>query len=202
MASLLCSIAICCPAMSLAGPLLGARALVEMRADPLVRGRGLALAGIWIGIATLVCWGLGAWWWHVNARLPMMHGPREALHGGLAGDLPAFKAAFERKGSDDEARAFLNEVQSRYGRFLESRQKQIAQAATQQSVQPSAFVIRYELEFDRESVEADAEFITFGPSGLIPDPVFKWGSIRIIDAQRGDLVYPVAEAKAHAATRP
>src|SRR5687768_10856974 len=76
-ASFLCSIAVCCPPMTLVGPLLGARALVEMKAHPHVRGRGTALAGIVIGVVALLGWCVLAILWHIQARRPMVNGPEQ-----------------------------------------------------------------------------------------------------------------------------
>jgi hypothetical protein len=39
-------------------------------------------------------------------------------------------------------------------------------------------------------VQGEATFMTFAPARFLPQPVFKWQSVRIHDPERGDLVYP------------
>ena len=202
-ASLLCSLA-CCPVATLLGPLLGLRALVQIRANPTtVRGRGIAIAGIVIGLAISLVWIAAAIWWQFNARLPMLNGPRDALQAGLAGDVARFKAAFvgdDPAGPADEAIAFLNQLSTRYGRLLDSTLSQ--SPITKPTLSgPAELRITYTLTFDQSQVEAEAAFVTFAPSAAIPKPVFKWAWIRVIDPLRGDLVYPVA-ATAQATSLP
>ena len=191
-ASLLCSIAVCCPVMSLIGVLLGLRALVQINADARIRGRAMATTGVVIGVLAAVLWLGFAVWWHFNARLPMKHGPLAELQAGMTGDIAAFKAGF-RDGStlpDQHAQQFLNQLESRYGRVLDSS---ISQTSTTKAAMAGSteLTIPYTFTFGRQTVEVEAVFITFAPTRLLPQPVFKWVSIRIIDPDRGDLVYPV-----------
>lgn len=191
-ASLLCGIAFC-PPVALFGVLLGARALLQIKANPMLRGRNLALAGIMLGVFSQVCLVCVLIWWHFNARIPMMQGPREQLQAAMAGDVTAFQAGFHGKGaaaSENQAKQFVNELESRYGRLLDSG---ISQASTTKAAMAGSaeLTIPYTLVFARQSVEAEAVFMTFAPTRVVPQPVFKWISIRIFDPDRGDLVYPV-----------
>jgi hypothetical protein len=190
-ASLLCGIAFC-PPVSAFGILLGARALIQIKANPSLRGRNLALAGIALAILSQISLVCGLVWWHFNARMPMMQGPREQMQAGMSGSVAAFKAGFTGPGaaaSDDEAQRLLHEIESRYGRLLDS---QVSQASTTKASMAGAaeLTIPYTFTFARKSVEAEAVFMTFAPTRLIPKPVFKWVSLRIIDPEQGDLVYP------------
>lgn len=193
-ASLLCSIALCCPAMPVVAVLLALRAIVELRANPILRGWGLAKSGLVIGLLGTLLWIGGAMWWHFNARRPMMHGPREELRAGFAGDLTVFMAGFTSEGSSSrvsEAPQFLAEAARRYGRFIDSAQSKTPSAKAAMTG-PAELPVSYTLQFERQSVEAEAVFVTFGQTRLVPQPVFKWKWIRIIDSQQGDLVYPVS----------
>lgn len=193
-ASLLCGVAVCCPAMTVISILLGVRALVQIKANPSMRGRGMALTGITLGVLATIGWIVGAIWWHVHARTPMMYGPREALHAGNIGNLAVFKEWFHDDApaaADSDAITFLAELNSRYGRFVNSTIS--ANPASKPSLTGSTeIVISYSLQFEKQTVESQAAFITFAPSRLIPRPVFKWAWLRITDTQHGDLVYPVA----------
>ena len=60
---LLCSLALVCPLLTIIGPMLALRALVEIRVNPGVTGRGLAIAALWIGIPATLFWiGFAIWW--------------------------------------------------------------------------------------------------------------------------------------------
>jgi hypothetical protein len=191
-ASLLCGVTFL-PPLALFGILLGFRALLQIKADPTQRGRGVAIAGIILGALSQICLVLGLVWWHFNARIPMMHGPREELQAGMSGKVAAFKAEFHGRGAsapDHVSRTFLNELESRYGRLLDSQIS--ASSPTKAPLAGSTELsISYTFIFARQTVEAEAVFITFAPTRVLPDPVFKWVSIRIIDPDRGDLAYPV-----------
>lgn len=204
MLSLLCAIAICCPLTAVLGPLLGLRGLVEINAHPNIRGRGMAMAGISIGVAAMLFWIGGAIWWHYNARIPMVNGPAEELRAGFAGRVDRFKAGFADDGAtapDTDGQGFLRELQLRYGAFLQS--KQDPQGPSKSSMAgPASFRIGYLLTFDRGDVKAEAEFVTFGPARIVPNPVFKWKWFRVDDPQRGELIYPEsAVSEIHAASQ-
>jgi len=193
--ALLCSFAVCCLPMTLLAPLLGLRALVQIRANPAIRGRGMAISGITIAGFVVIGWVLGFWWWHIHARIPMLQGPREELAAGYAGDLKSFKAGFFGDGataSDAEAAEFIAELSRRYGSFIDSAQSPISTSRAPLTG-PAALRIPYTFQFDQGPVEAEAQFVTFGPSrGIVPHFVFKWKWIHVSDPLRGDLVYPVS----------
>jgi hypothetical protein len=209
---LLCSVAVCCPAMTVAGALLAVRALIEIKADSRIRGRGLAITGLAVGATSMIAWIILAMWWHWNARVPMMDGPAEPLGAGIRGDVAAFQAAFhdQAKSSVNEATSFLNELKARYGLLLDTSQRESAPDPAPLTGGPSAIRAPYVFKFERQSVDAEAAFVTFAPARVIPKPVFKWQWLRIIDPQRGDLIYPVASngaigaqpGSSGAATRP
>jgi hypothetical protein len=186
------SLGFLCPPASLVAPFLGLRALVEIKSHPERRGRGLAVAGIAIGLATTLGWVCFGGWWHLRARVPMIEGPRTALVSGQAGDLAGFRAGFAAEGeaaSDDEAAAFLQTLTARYGRLLGSEQDRGADAAAvPASSAPGRRRIHYLLEFESGRVAAETEFVLreAGRGGF----VFRFAWIAIRDDRLGDLVYP------------
>ncbi len=193
LAAALCSSVFFCPLLTLIGPILGVRALFHINALPGRRGRGLALAGIIVGSLASLWWLVVALWWNANARRPMIEGPRVAMQAGQAGDLPAFKSAFTGAGasaSDEEARAFLDELTRRYGPLRLSIQGS-AEDRQGPAMTDGRVSIPYELIFSGGStVQARAEFIVTEPGSL--RPTLKFGSIHVIDPQEGDLAYPAA----------
>lgn len=190
--ALLSGISLWCPMTVVAAPVLGLRALVEIKANPGMRGRGAALAGIWLGIAGIACWLAMAILWHTYARIPMKQGPARELQAGLAGDVRAFEDGFAAAGVRDESEAFLAELSQRYGRLIEVTQDASDKGGGDPIQGPAVIDIPYVLRFERATVKAEAAFVTFGPARMIPNPVFKWSSLRIIDSERGDLTYPAS----------
>lgn len=194
LASLLCSLIVLCPIATLLGPLLGVRALVEIRRNPLRTGRGMAIIGIVVGLAATVGWGVAARWWHVHARTPMLEGPTAPLRAGLAGRVAEFQAAFHGDGAvAADAPAFLEEVRGRYGVLRGSAQRRVApgQAAADAGWAGGRVRIPYTLQFEGAAVEADAEFVLFDDAGGL---VLGFGWVALRDDELGDLVYPASAA--------
>src|SRR5687767_6484009 len=76
------SVAFCCPLATIIGPLLAVRALVEIRANPRMSGRGMAIAALCIGALGCVGWIAFMFCWNANVRDPMLHGPQAAIRAG------------------------------------------------------------------------------------------------------------------------
>lgn len=204
LAALLCSMAALCPAATLLGPLLGLRALLQIKARPeQFRGAKYAWWAIGLGLGFTVVWLLIGAWWNLNVRQPLKHGPVDELRAGLSGDIARFKAGFHgsETTSDAEAATFLQAVRQRYGNILFTMAQADDASRAQLPTQGRA-VIPYQLRFDRGAADAQAQFMISETGG--PPMVLKWGWIRIIDANSGDLVYPATAegAKPQAATQP
>jgi hypothetical protein len=189
--ALVLSASVFCPVFTMLGPLFALRGLAEIKAQPRLRGRRLALAAMVIGVLATVGWTAGAILWNKHARRPMLAGPEPALRAGLAGEVESFQSAFagqQSTASSKEAGAFLDELTRRYGALdgceIDTAGKGSMPAGGQGR-------IPYVLHFRSGDVKAEALFITFG--GRMLKPVFKWNWIRVIDPQRGDLVYPLEE---------
>jgi hypothetical protein len=175
----------------LLGPLFGLKALGEMRTDPRVSGRRLALTGIVVGTIATAAWGGVAVWWHINARRPMLNGPHEALAAGFAGDLDGFRDGFcceAAQASEAEAFVFLAELSRRYGLFQGIRQVASGDDVQQPTGAGMRRRIAYLLDFERGSVPAEAEFVVISEddAGL----QLRFGSLWVLDDNAGVLSYP------------
>ncbi len=188
--SLVCSLIVCCPITTVIGPLLGIAALVKIGGNPALKGRGIALAAIVMGIAFTLAQVIGGYRFWETFGVPVMKGPRDALTAGFVGDLAGFKDAFYGAGAnatDAEAQAFIDELRDRYGEFTGSRLDQRGGAAQPAYGQPSA-PFPYLLSFDRDTVAAEAEIIFFdeGTGKMVMKPA----SLTVFDPDLGDLTYP------------
>lgn len=190
MAGLFSSCAICCPVLTVLGPLLALRALVQINAEPRrYAGRGIAKAAIFIGlVATVLQLGVAVWW-NRNVRQPMLHGPSPEIRAGQRKDWNAVRAGFIGDGasaSDPELEAFFNELSHRCGALIEVSQRSSAKA----ELTPDALALRlpYTMRFEAGTFDADAELSRQGR--LLPD--LKWRWMRIHDPVAGDLVYPAS----------
>jgi hypothetical protein len=191
-ASLVCSLILCCPITTILGPLLGIAALIKIGGNPALKGRGLAVAGIILGVAFTIfqVWG-GTRFYH-QFIVPVLRGPEAALAAGFAGDTAGFKAGFYGPGApagDAEVTAFVAELRGRYGEFTSCRFDE-----SRPSPSPSPGQTRqrfpYVLVFEQKSVSADAEMIFFDEAK--GQMVMKWESITISDPDLGDLTYPAS----------
>ncbi|MHC4948461.1 MAG: DUF4190 domain-containing protein, partial [Planctomycetota bacterium] len=194
--ALLCSLALACPPLTLVAPVLGLRALHDIRARGDRRGRGLAQAAIVIGTLATAGWVAALLWWHVTVRRPLLDGPAEALATGLAGDVSGFHAAFDGTGAATEAEAgvFLGELSARYGRLAGMDQRRVEDLDGLPARPPGGAVVPYVLAFETGTVEAEAAFrLRDEASGRF---VFRWAWIAVRDAEAGDLVYPASYEEA------
>ncbi|MBT8486135.1 MAG: DUF4190 domain-containing protein [Phycisphaerae bacterium] len=189
-ASLVCSLAVC-PPLCLIGPLLGVVALFETRRRG-TTGRGLAKAGIAVGLAATLGWSVFAWWWNDQAREPMLHGPQSALRAGFAGDVATFEAAFlAPPGEADEAARFIATLRDRYGQF-QSATIDEARLDADTPLDRARPLIPYRLQFAEAEISGEAVFVLFQPSSV--RPVLRFERLTIVDPAGGDLVYPVSAA--------
>jgi hypothetical protein len=190
--SLLCGIVVLCPVASLVAPILGVVGLLQIRRRADRRGRGLAVAGIVLGLAATGGWAAGAGWWHTHVRRPILSGPAEALRAGQEGDVGAFMAAFTPQVPATpraEAMAFLDEVSGRYGRLLGWAQAPADDGANAAApVDTRGLRLSYLYQFEAGPVATEAEFVVRGAQGRRLVLRFAW--LALHDPERGDLVYP------------
>lgn len=188
--SLICSLILCCPITTLLGPLLGLIGLAKIGGNPMLKGKGLAVAGILIGLLGTGAWGLGIYKAApvVGPMFSLMStGPGHALSTGLGGDVAGFKASFHGAGataSDAEAQAFLGELTNRYGAYVSSQ----LQPGAQPGMGQTEFILPYIVTFDSGTVTANTEVIMADQT--TGQFIMKVGYIKITDADKGDLTYP------------
>lgn len=192
-ASFAASVLFLCPALTVLAPILGWRAMHAIRQDPTLRGKGLARAGIVLGICTtIVSVAFLIWFiprWNERVRQPILTGPQAALRAGVDFGPDAFLTHFMQPPDEQrirQAAEFLSELQTRYGPFEESTMSTGEQpdSDTQNRQSPR---LAYVLQFERQEVVADVQ-MEFVPDGIFADARLHW--IRVIDAGAGDLVYP------------
>jgi len=204
-ASLVCSLLFFCPITTLLGPLLGIIAIPVISSNPRRKGMGLAVAGILIGIILTAGWGFGgykAYQFGYQFVEVVMEGPQDALTAGSNGDLITFKASFYGPGAtatDEEAQAFLDTLNTRYGSFVSSQLDEKELESRGGTVQPAPgeanVAFPYLLTFSSGQVSADAEIVfadpNSQPSSFKETFINKLGYIIIRDDELGNLTYPM-----------
>jgi hypothetical protein len=187
--SLVLSLVFCCPLTSFAGIVTGLIGLFA--SGPRVTGRWLAVLGILLGIAGLSLQGAGGVIGYRAVVRPILIGPQEAIIAGQSGDIAAFRSAFipisdAKGGSEDAAKAFIQEVTSRYGTLKSAALDQnSAPAAPRQGADD--FEGEYLLDFAQGRIRARC---TIEVSDQNSQLTMKIISIEILDSQNGNLVFP------------
>ena len=192
-ASLVCSLICCVPVTTIPGILLGIGAMVSISNNPARRGKGLAVAGIVLGVIFTAGQAYvypPAIKWIGQSIEMVMGGPDQALADGFAGDPVAFKSHFYGAGTratDAEAQAFIDTLRSRYGEYRGCAFDQKNQPPASFGQPSSEFA--YILTFENATVDAKAQIIWVDER--TNDMVYKFGWVKIED-DLGDLTYPVS----------
>ncbi len=193
-ASLVCSLICCVPVTTIPGILLGVGAMLSISNNPARRGKGLAVAGILLGVIFTAAQAYvypPAIKWIQRSMEMVMSGPDQALIDGFAGDPTTFKSHFYGTGaraSDAEAQAFIDTLRSRYGEYGGCTFDQQNQPPASFGKPTSRFA--YDLTFKNATVDAEAQIIWVDER--TGDMVYKFGWVKIQDQDLGDLVYPVS----------
>jgi len=202
--SLVCSLICCVPVTTIPGILLGIAAMVSIGNNPARKGKGLAVAGILLGVI------FTAGQVYVYPKVVdlageifelIVNGPNDALVAGFAGDPAAFRSKFYGTGAqahDAEAQAFIDTLRSRYGEFQSCHFDEQAQPSSTVG-QPNT-VLPFILKFENATVDADAQIIWLDER--TGDKVFKFGWVIVRDADLGDLRYPAKKLGPGAAQPP
>lgn len=185
------AVPVCCPPMGLLACIAGAVALRQIRHDAALHGRGLAWAAIGVGAisAVLMSWalwtnGLGTLWAGPNP-------PMQALMRADAAAMPEHWSGPAAVLPDADLAAFAEQLTSRYGTFSHARASELRRTPLEQSGRNPVVSVPITLVFERQRVEADLGLQRFDPdSGSV---VMRWRSLRVIDAARGDLLFPPGE---------
>jgi hypothetical protein len=193
-ASLICSLILCCPIVTLVGIILGIVALVRIRGSEM-SGRGLAWAGIVIGILTtslttifiIIAMNIG---FGVLEQTP--ESVTTAIKAGMTGDIVTFRSEFTHDAvaaSDDEITSFLELISTRYGVF----DKAVIDMATMQAgQQPSGDEpeIPIQLVFETKTISAVTVFtVVEGAESLVDVQI---SCLLIRDPENGDTAFPLA----------
>lgn len=191
-AALVCALIFCIPVLPLIGVVLGLIALVTMVGKSHLRGRGMAIAAIVLGLAFSIGQGIVGWFFaSVGTKVVtlMRDTPKQTMQAGLSGDLVAFRANFDGTGAaatDAEAQAFLDEVTQRFGTLTSFDLDESAPVRPQpgQPVMDAPYIAK----FSSGDVRANVELVIMDPkTGQF---IYKVGAIEFIDPQRGNLRFP------------
>ena len=193
-ASLVCGLLFCCPITTLLAPLLGIAHFISAAGKPWIRGAGLAIGGILLGLVMTGGWAfLG--WASYQFMQQAMRLPDEALAALSADDVSEFRSKWvgleEGSAGDAQIAAFRQDLESRYGTFESIRfdeQTQEPQAGAEQ-----AFVLPFIATFSGVGDErADVKVhVMFMPTGQGFEILIM--QIEVIDEQQGNIVFPGPE---------
>ncbi len=193
-ASLICSLIVCCPVVTLIGVILGIVALLQMRGKQ-IAGRGFALAGIVIGIVTTVLTSLGIAFLVHAAMEVLDQTPKlvtTAIQSGIQGDTEAFRAEFSYDAvaaNDEEVTSFIATLTSRYGKFDEAVIDMRAMQGGQQSSEGQA-EMPLQLVFETQTISSTVVIdIAKGKESWVD---VKIQCLLIHDSEKGDLAFPFA----------
>ncbi len=198
--SLVCSLICCVPVTTIPGILLGIGAMVSISNNPARKGKGLAVAGILLGVI------FTAGQAYVYPKVIefagktfelVMNGPNDALAVGFASDPVAFKSHFYGTGAqatDAEAQAFIDTLRSRYGEFQSCRFDE--QGSTSPAFGDPSSVFPYIITFDNATLNADVQIIWFDKRTDSMVYKFGWMTVKDPDPDLGDLRYPAKKPRA------
>ena len=196
-ASLVCSLICCIPVLPAIGALLGLFALVSIGSNPMKRGKGLAVAGLLLGIlftAGQIYFGYTAY----RTVMIFKDGPYEALQPGFQGDYATMRANFGAAGqaaTDEEARAFIEGLRAAYGE-LQGSEIDLSQYQGMQQPGPGQTTVTmpWVLVFDSGRVDAELSFTESDQAGQDDKIIFS--SITILDSTLEYATFPPPEDEA------
>ena len=193
-ASLICSLIVCCPIVTIVGVILGIVALFRIRSSGMT-GRGLAWSGIIIGLLTTIVSSLIIAFIASAAMEVLDQTPKlvtTAIQSGIDGDVEAFRAEFSFEAAsaqDEEVATFIETLTSRYGTFDEAVIDMAAMQGSQESSNGQA-ELPMQLVFETQSVSSTV-VIDIGQSEESWIDV-KIQCLSIHDSEKGDLAFPIA----------
>lgn len=192
-ASLVLGLVLCCPLTSIGAIVLGAVGLSATKAR-VAAGRGLAIAGLTLGILGAALQAGFGLWAYTTVYAPLLEGPATALRAAVDGGGAAMLEKFVLPEDGDplaDAEAFASAVTSRYGALVSCDLDQTGQAPTPDASRPE-FEADFDARFERGTVRVrSCTQITDGKGRL----TMKLLWIEIIDPARGDLRFPKAPPK-------
>ncbi|MDP7008669.1 MAG: DUF4190 domain-containing protein [Phycisphaerales bacterium] len=192
--SLVCSLFLCCPVVTLVGFILGIIALLRIRGSQM-KGMGVAWSAIVLGVITTTLSTLIIVFVAKAGFLLVEKAPERvttAIQAGIADDLQGFRAAFSHQAvssTDEEIRAFIQELEQRYGTFDEVV---LDMDAMQQGHQPQGQQPDLPMQFVFETTTIPATVVLAITSGEVELLHVEIQCIKVLDTVDGDLVIPQA----------
>jgi len=222
-AALVCALIFCIPLVPLLGVILGLVAVVGMIGKDHLRGRGLAIAAVVIGLAVSGMQAAGGWWVYQFSRqfvVLFRDSPIEMMRSGFAGDYAGFRTHLLGAASqqDDAAiKVFIDDVRGRWGELtsMEMKPNQRQQTPPPGGANASTAQVEYLASFGATQVPVTIEFrfepgpAAGGPAASGSSDFLRMGISAIVfeDPERGDIRFPKlpkapASAAEGAATAP
>jgi len=153
-----CSMILCCPLTTIPGIILGIVGATTIGKNPMVRGKGLAIAAIIIGLIGtalqgVVGWGYGSM---VIGLLNLVNTDADAaVRAAADGDYQGFRSIFTSAGqgaSDAEVEQFITDLEARFGAYRSlTLDDQHADFMQQQS--SDEFVVPVIMDFENQTVD-------------------------------------------------
>jgi len=193
--SLICSFIICCPIVTIFGPLLGLIALVKLKRNPALKGKGFAWTGIIVGtistiISVLLIVVVVTFGFTVIDRMAMA--AQTTIQAGYDGDYETFRDSMSSMNSpvtDEEIQEFIEELRTRYGTFDSVVFDMEPDTQTLQQTGGDAAMPMH-LVFEETDVSAEILLRPIPNNSSPLDLTFQLNCILIIDPVNGDLAFP------------
>ena len=190
-----CSVIFCCPVTTILGPILGLIALMSMKGRDEIKGKGLAIAAIIIGVILTAVWvvvGIIGFKFAKDFENFVRTGPSDALTAGSGGDIQAFQDAFVLTGpapSRGEASAFISRLEAEYGAFQSADIDETNPDAFTPSPGEPQIIVPYILTFADATVDAEVLVNVVDPTtGKLFN--LSLAEIRVMDSNGNPIVYP------------
>ncbi|MGI9012776.1 MAG: DUF4190 domain-containing protein [Phycisphaerales bacterium] len=198
--SFISSSIICCPATALLGIVLGIAALVSIAAHPHARrGKGFAIAGIAIGIAVTIGWGV-AMYIRIDLQkkidISLRTHPEEAMAAAFAGDPAAFRHRAVgplARMSDEEITNVVAQLRKRYGEFRRltfDEAEMLRNPPDIASLTSGELVYPFEFSFDGRTLPGRLVLTQRSDQGSNVWSEIRIRSYEIIDADLGNIMLP------------
>ncbi len=189
-AALICSLIICCPITTIVGPILGVISLLTLKGRS---GKGFAWTAIIVGLISTILWvAAGLFFGGMAVRFIEQAGEvtTTTIEAGYDGNYTLLREGLARSSvtvSDEEIASFIEQLQSRYGKFDSAVMNMEEQDQTLKPTSNEA-PLPISLVFETTDVPADVLMEVIPGGGF--DFELKIGCIRINDSKNGDLVFP------------
>ncbi len=175
-ASLVCGLVFCCPVTSLLAPVLGIAHFIAAAGKPWVRGAGLAIGGILLGLVFSAGWAFIAWSGYAVFR-QAVEIPADVFADFESGDFEAAAARFLGDGvSAEDLASGWSAITDRFGTFESIRFDEAAEAPQSGNTIDLLFLATFKLGNESRDVPVLVRFMTL-PGTL---------DLRIVDLEVGD----------------